>query len=182
VSRTPTKTELAGAYGTVIPDLVAPDLRVLLVGINPSLWSGWSGLHFGRPTNRLWITLYEAGFTDRKLHPEETKVLLAAGIGVTNLVNRATARADELADDEIRAGVPRLTATVERWRPRSVAVLGITAYRTAFRRPKAMIGPQPEDLAGVALWVLPNPSGLNAHYQQPALSGEYARLAAAVTP
>jgi TDG/mug DNA glycosylase family protein len=182
VSRTPTKAELAGAYGTVIPDLVAPDLRVLLVGINPSLWSGWSGLHFGRPANRLWITLHEAGFTDRKLHPEETKALLAAGIGVTNLVNRATARADELTDDEIRAGVPRLTATVGRWRPRSVAVLGITAYRTAFRRPKAMIGPQPEDLAGVPLWVLPNPSGLNAHYQQPALSGEYARLAAAVTP
>ena len=178
--RTPTKAELAGAYGTVIPDLVAADLRVLLVGINPSLWSGWSGLHFGRPTNRLWITLYEAGFTDRKLCPEETDALLAAGIGVTNLVNRATARADELTDDEIRAGVPRLTATVERWRPRSVAVLGITAYRTAFGRRRAVIGRQPEDLADAALWVLPNPSGLNAHYQQPALTAEYAKLAAAV--
>jgi len=178
--RNPTKAELAGAYGKVIPDLVAPGLRVLLVGINPSLWSGWSGLHFGRPSNRLWITLYEAGFTERRLHPEETDALLAAGIGVTNLVNRATARADELSDEEIRAGVPRLTATVGRCRPRSVAVLGITAYRTAFGRPKAVIGPQPEDLAGVPLWVLPNPSGLNAHYQQPALTAEYARLAAAV--
>jgi TDG/mug DNA glycosylase family protein len=181
VPRTPTKAELAGAYGKVIPDLVAPDLRVLLVGINPSLWSGWAALHFGRPTNRLWVTLHEAGLTDRKLRPEETDALLAAGIGVTNLVNRSTARADELTDDEIRAGVPRLTATVERWHPRSVAVLGITAYRTAFRRRKAVIGPQPEDLAGVPLWVLPNPSGLNAHYQQPALSEEYAKLAAAVS-
>jgi TDG/mug DNA glycosylase family protein len=178
--RNPTKAELAGAYGKVIPDLVASDLRVLLVGINPSLWSGWSGFHFGRPSNRLWITLHEAGFTDRKLHPEDTDALLTAGIGITNLVNRATARADELTDDEIRAGVPRLAATVQRWRPRSVAVLGITAYRTAFGRPKATIGPQPEDLAGAALWVLPNPSGLNAHYQQPALTAEYAKLAGAV--
>jgi double-stranded uracil-DNA glycosylase len=180
VPRTPTKAELAGAYGRVVPDLIREDLRVLLVGINPGLWSGWSGLHFGRPTNRLWVTLYEAGLTERKLHPEETEELLRAGIGITNFVNRATARADELTDDEIRAGVPRLTATVERWRPRAVAALGITAYRIAFRRPKAVIGPQPEDLAGVPLWVLPNPSGLNAHYQQPALTAEYARLAAAV--
>jgi TDG/mug DNA glycosylase family protein len=164
----------------VIPDLVREDLRVLLVGINPGLWSGWSGLHFGRPANRLWLTLYESGLTDRRLRPEQTDELLRAGIGVTNLVNRATARADELGDEEIRAGVPRLIATVQRWRPRSVAVLGISAYRVAFRRPKAVIGPQPEDLNGVPLWVLPNPSGLNAHYQQPALTEEYARLAAAV--
>lgn len=181
MGRSPTKAELAGAYGRVVPDLVRADLRVLLVGINPGLWSGWAGLHFGRPSNRLWVTLYEAGFTERKLRPEQTDELLRAGIGVTNLVNRATARADELGDEEIRAGVPRLTATVERWRPRSVAVLGITAYRIAFRRPKAVIGPQPEDLDGVPLWVLPNPSGLNAHYQQPALSEEYAKLAAAVS-
>ena len=178
--RNPTKAELQDSYGKEIPDLVGPDLRVLLVGINPGLWSGWSGLHFGRPANRLWITLYEAGFTERKLRPEETDALLGAGIGITNFVNRATARADELTDDEIRAGVPRLTATVERWRPRTVAVLGITAYRTAFRRPKTVIGAQPEDLAGVPLWVLPNPSGLNAHYQQPALTAEYAKLRAAI--
>jgi TDG/mug DNA glycosylase family protein len=178
--RNPTKAELADSYGKVIPDLVGPELRVLLVGINPSLWSGWSGFHFGRPSNRLWITLEQAGLTDCKLHPEDTDALLAAGIGITNLVNRATARADELTDDEIRAGVPRLEATVRRWHPRSVAILGITAYRTAFRRPKAVIGPQPEPLAGAALWVLPNPSGLNAHYQQPALSAEYAKLAGTV--
>jgi TDG/mug DNA glycosylase family protein len=180
VERKPTKAELAGAYGKVIPDLVAPDLRVLLVGINPSLWSGWSGLHFGRPSNRLWITLAEAGFTDGKLRPEQTDELVEAGIGITNLVNRATARADELSDGEIRAGVPRLEETVRTWRPRTVAVLGITAYRTAFARPKAVIGPQPEPIEGVPLWVLPNPSGLNAHYQQPRLSAEYAELATAV--
>jgi double-stranded uracil-DNA glycosylase len=177
VVRNPSKGELAGSYGRVIPDLVGPDLRVLLVGINPSLWSGWSGYHFGRPSNRLWVTLQQAGFTERRLHPEETDELLKAGIGITNLVNRATARADELTDEEIRAGVPRLEQTVRQWRPRSVAVLGITAYRTAFGRPKAVIGPQPEPIEGTPLWVLPNPSGLNAHYQQPALSAEYAELA-----
>jgi TDG/mug DNA glycosylase family protein len=178
--RNPTKAELAASYGKVIPDLVAADLRILLVGINPSLWSGWSGYHFGRPSNRLWLTLAQAELTERRLHPEETDDLVKAGIGITNLVARATARADELTDEEIRAGVPRLAATVRRWHPKSVAILGITAYRTAFGRPKAVIGPQPERLEGAALWVLPNPSGLNAHYQQPELTAEYAKLAAAV--
>jgi len=147
-----------------------------LVGINPSLWSGWSGLHFGRPSNRLWPTLHQSGLTPRRLRPEDTDELLAAGIGVTNLVNRATARADELTDAEIRASVPRLRETVRRWRPRHVAVLGVTAYRTAFDRPKATVGRQDETLERARLWVLPNPSGLKAHYQQPALSAEYAKL------
>jgi double-stranded uracil-DNA glycosylase len=172
----PTKGELAAAYGRAVPDLVGPGLRVLLVGINPSLWSGWSGFHFGRPSNRLWTTLHEAGFTERRLRPEDTEDLLAAGIGITNLVNRATARADELSDDEVRAALPRLTETVRTWRPRTVAVLGITAYRMAFGRPKATVGPQPERLQDADLWVLPNPSGLNAHYQQPALTEVYAQL------
>lgn len=176
----PTKEQLQDAYDRAVPDLVAPDLRVLLVGINPSLWSGWSGYHFGRPTNRLWATLHEAGFTQRRLKPEDTDELLAAGIGITNFVNRATARADELTDDEIRAGLPRLEATVERWAPRTVAVLGVTAYRTAFRRPKAQVGPQPEQLSSARLWVLPNPSGLNAHYQQADLNAVYGRLRAAL--
>jgi TDG/mug DNA glycosylase family protein len=178
--RTPTREELQAAYGREIPDLVAPDLRVLLVGINPSLWSGWSGVHFGRPSNRLWPTLHEAGLTPRRLVPEDTDELLDAGIGITNLVNRATARADELTDDEIRAGVPRLRETVRRWRPRNVAVLGVTAYRTAFGRRKATVGRQDETLEGARVWVLPNPSGLNAHYQQPGLTAEYAKLAAAI--
>ena len=177
-TRGPTRDELQAAYGRSVPDLVAPDLRVLLVGINPSLWTGWSGYHFGRPSNRLWPTLHEAGFTPRRLRPEDTAELLAFGIGITNLVNRATARADELSDDEIRAGVPRLEKTVAEWRPRSVAVLGVTAYRAAFGRLRARVGRQDETLDGIPLWVLPNPSGLNAHYQQPALTAEYARLAA----
>lgn len=173
----PTKEELAAAYGRSVPDLGGPGLRVLLVGINPSLWSGWSGYHFGRPSNRLWPTLHEAGLTPRRLAPEDTAELLAAGIGITNLVNRATARADELTDDEIRAGLPRLLDTVTRWTPPYIAVLGVTAYRTAFGRPRARVGPQDDTLAAVPLWVLPNPSGLNAHYQQPDLTAAYARLA-----
>ena len=159
---------------------MAPGLRVLLVGINPSLWSGWSGYHFGRPSNRLWTTLHEAGFTGRRLRPEDAAELLAAGVGVSNLVARATARADELADDEIRAGVPGLRELVRQWRPRAVAVLGVSAFRVAFARPKAVVGAQPESLEGSLLWVLPNPSGLNAHYQQPALTAEYAALRAAL--
>ena len=176
----PTKQQLADAYDRTLPDLVAPGLRVLLVGINPSLWSGWSGYHFGRPSNRLWTTLHESGLTPRRLAPEDTAELLAAGIGITNLVARATARADELADDEIRAGVPGLRELVRQWRPRAVAVLGVTAFRVAFARPKAVVGAQPESLEGSLLWVLPNPSGLTAHYQQLALTAEYAALRAAL--
>jgi TDG/mug DNA glycosylase family protein len=179
-SRRPTKQELAEAYGLTLPDLVGPGLRVLLVGINPSLWSGWSGRHFGRPSNRLWQTLYEAGLTPRRLQPEDSDDLLAAGIGITNLVARATARADELSDAEIRAGVPRLRELVARWRPTAVAVLGVSAYRVAFAQPKAVVGRQPETFEGSMLWVLPNPSGLNAHYQQPALSAEYGALRTAL--
>lgn len=176
----PTRADLTAAYGRTIPDLVAPDLRLLLVGINPSLWSAWSGHHFGRPSNRLWITLHESGLTPRRLGPADTDALLAAGIGVTNLVARATARADELAPDEIRAGRPRLEHTIARWKPRYVAVLGVTAYRIAFATPKAQVGDQHSTLAGAHLWALPNPSGLNAHYQQPALTAAYAELAQAI--
>src|ERR671932_2367960 len=156
----PTKQQLADSYGRTLPDLGAPGLHVLLVGINPSLWSGWSGHHFGRPSNRLWTTLHEAGLTARRLAPEDTDELLAAGIGITDLVARATARADELSDDEIRAGVRPLQALVREWRPGAVAVLGVSAYRVAFGRPKAVVGPQPESLERSLLWVLPNPSGL----------------------
>jgi TDG/mug DNA glycosylase family protein len=177
---TPGRGELAGAYGRSLPDLVGPGMRVLLVGINPSLWSGWSGFHFGRPSNRLWATLHESGLTDRRLRPEETDDLLAAGIGITNLVNRATARADELDRAEIRAGVPRLRALVRRWHPPHVAVLGVTAYRIAFDRPRASVGPQPEPFEDARMWVLPNPSGLNAHYQQTELTGAYAALRTAL--
>jgi TDG/mug DNA glycosylase family protein len=180
----PTRAELLDAYGAVIPDLVGPGMRVLLVGINPSLYSGWTGLHFARPGNRLWRTLHEAGYTERQLHPTETGAILAAGLGITNLVARATARADELRDDEVRAGVRPLRTLVRRRRragegPDHVAFLGVSAYRIAFDRPRARVGPQDEGLDGAHAWVLPNPSGLNAHYQQPALTAAYAELRAA---
>jgi TDG/mug DNA glycosylase family protein len=175
----PSKAELQAAYGATIPDLGGPLTDVLLVGINPSLWSGWAGLHFARPGNRLWRTLYEAGFTDRQLQPSETGAVEAAGLGVTNLVARATARADELNDAEIRAGVAPLAALVRAWRPSFVAFLGISTYRIAFAAPKAGVGPQPERFEGASVWALPNPSGLNAHYQQPALTAAYRELRAA---
>ena len=178
----PSRAQLQDAYGRVIPDLVGPGLRVLLVGINPSLFSGWSGTHFARPGNRLWRTLHEAGFTDRQLHPSDSAAIVAAGIGITNLVARATARADELSDDEVRAGVEPLRLLVRRCRPEVVAFLGISTYRVAFGRPRARVGRAPEVFEGAVVWVLPNPSGLNAHYQQPALTAAYAELRAALGP
>jgi TDG/mug DNA glycosylase family protein len=159
-----------------VPDLVRPGLRVLLCGVNPSLWSGWSGQHFGRPGNRLWPVLHGAGFTSRRLRPEETDELLAAGLGVTNLVARATARADELTAEEIRAGMPQLAATAARWQPGWVAVLGVSAWRLATGRRGAGLGPQPETSGGRPVWVLPNPSGLNAHYGLADLVRLYAEL------
>jgi TDG/mug DNA glycosylase family protein len=175
--RRPSRAELLASYGTTIPDLGRPGLGVLLVGINPSLWSGWAGRHFARPGNRLWRTLHEAGFTDRQLAPDDLAAIEAAGLGVTNLVARATARADELSNEEIAAGVEPLRALVRAWRPRFVAFLGISAYRVAFARPKAKIGEQDDSFEGARVWVLPNPSGINAHYQQPALTEAYAELA-----
>ena len=172
----PSRAELLTAYGAVIPDLVGPDVRVLLVGINPSLYSGRTGRHFARPGNRLWRTLHEAGFTDRLLRPEETEAILGAGLGITNLVARATARADELTDDEVRAGVGPLARLVSSLQVPFVAFLGVSTYRIAFGRPKARVGRQEERFEGATVWVLPNPSGLNAHYQQPALTAAYAEL------
>jgi TDG/mug DNA glycosylase family protein len=176
----PSREQLQAAYGVTVPDLAGPGMRVLLVGINPSLASGAVGHHFGRPSNRLWRTLHDAGFTDRLLHPSESAALLAAGVGVTNLVARSTARADELDDDEIRAGVAPLRALVQRWSPPWVAFLGLSSYRVAFRDPKAGVGRRPKSFAGAQVWLLPNPSGLNAHYQQPALTRAYAELARAM--
>jgi TDG/mug DNA glycosylase family protein len=175
----PTRAELLGAYGRTVPDLVGPGLRVLLCGINPSLESGFRRLHFATPGNRLWPTLYAAGWTPRRLDPSETAEVLAAGIGITNLVARATARADELTDDEVRAGLPQLAALAERWQPQWVAFLGMTAYRVATGRRKAVVGPQPEQLGGRPVWLLPNPSGLNASWQLPRLAAAYADLWAA---
>src|SRR5687767_2368989 len=165
----PSKAALQAAANKGIRDVVAPGLRVLFVGINPGLYSGATGYHFARPGNRFWPALHLAGLTERVLAPDEADALLAAGYGVTNLVARTTARADELTAEELRAGAERLARLAARIRPARVAVLGVTAYRTAFERPKAVVGPQPERLSGGELWVLPNPSGLNAHYQLPRL-------------
>lgn len=162
----PTRSDadLASA-GTAIPDLIGPGVRVLFCGINPGLRSASTGLHFARPGNRFWKVLHGAGFTDAVLDPLDQARLVDDGIGITNLVARSSARADEVSVEELRAGALHLAATARRWGPRAVAVLGVGAYRQAFRSPKAAVGPQPGGLAGAALWVLPNPSGLQAHYQ-----------------
>lgn len=178
--RKPTKHELAAAATETVPDLVGPDLRVLFVGINPGLYSAATGHHFARPGNRFWKALHGAGFTPRELSPHEEEDLLPRGLGVTNLVARATAVASELRDEEIRAGAAELASKVARLRPACVAFLGVGAYRTAYGRPGATIGEQPERLEGARVWVLPNPSGLNAHYQLPALIDLFADLKRAV--
>jgi len=176
VPSSPSRAELLAGYGTTLPDLVGPGLRVLLCGINPSLYSAVTGAHFGRPSNWLWETLHAAGFTARRLHPRETDELLAAGLGVTNLVARATARADELDAAELRAGVEPLEALVQRCSPAYVAFLGLSAYRIAYGRPRALVGRQPERIGPAGVWLLPNPSGLNAHYQLPDLAAAYGEL------
>lgn len=175
----PSRDELQAAYGRSVPDLVRPGLAVLLCGINPSLTSGALGLHFATPGNRLWPALHAAGWTDRLLRPHERAALLAAGIGITNLVNRATARADELTDDELRGGLPRLEALAERYRPRVVAFLGLSAYRVATGERTASVGPLDRRIGCARAWLLPNPSGLNASWQLPRLAEAYAELRAA---
>ena len=177
----PTPDELLAAAGRTIPDVIAPGLHVLFCGINPSLMSAARGHHFARPGNRFWPALHRSGFTDRQLHPSEQWELPAQGLGITNVVARATARADELSPAELIEGGRVLAGLVAGWRPRFLAVLGVTAYRTAFARPKAVIGRQPETVAGVALWVLPNPSGLNAHYTVDGLAKAFAGLLAEVS-
>lgn len=161
----PSRADLLAAKDRVIRDVIAPGLHVLFCGINPGLYSGATGHHFARPGNRFWPTLYQAGFTPRLLAPAEEQELLTLGYGITNLVPRTTATADELSPDELLAGRKRLEAKIKRYQPRVVAVLGIGAYRTAFQEPKAALGLQARSIANCALWVLPNPSGLNAHYQ-----------------
>jgi double-stranded uracil-DNA glycosylase len=172
----PTAAELRAAAGRAIPDVMRPGLDVVFVGINPGLYSGATGHHFARPGNRFWPTLHRAGLTPRQLAPDETAELLRLGIGITNLVNRTTATAAEVSPDELRAGGRRLRVAVARYRPRAVAVLGVAAYRLAFDRPSAEIGRQPERLSGSELWLLPNPSGLNAHYQLPRLVDLYRQI------
>ncbi len=172
----PTPDDLAAAGGKTIPDVLAPDLRVLFCGINPGLWSGATGCHFARPGNRFWPALFRSGFTPRLLRPDEQDELLELGLGITNVVPRTTAKAAELTAQELRDGGDALVARVRRYRPRILAVLGLGAYRTAFGRPRTTVGPQPETIGGTEVWVLPNPSGLNAHYTLDALAAEFRTL------
>lgn len=176
----PTRADLLAAQNKKVPDVIAPALRVLFCGINPGLYSGATGHHFARPGNRFWPTLHRAGFTPRLFHPSEERELLTHGYGITNLVTRATATADELSPEELVAGQRRLRSKVKRYQPQVVAILGISAYRTAFGQKTVSLGRQSEPLANTAVWVLPNPSGLNAHYQLADLAEHFRTLRIAV--
>lgn len=175
----PTPAELEAARARTIPDVIGDGLRVLFSGINPGLWSAATGHHFARPGNRFWPALHRSGFTPHRFRPEEQERLLDLDLGVTNVAPRATARADELTREELVAGGADLAAKVVRHRPRWLAVVGVTAYRTAFADPRAAVGPQAVTLGETRIWVLPNPSGLNAHWPADALAAEFARLRAA---
>jgi TDG/mug DNA glycosylase family protein len=166
----PSKEDLRDAVNRTTEDLIDYNLKILFCGINPGLWSGATGFHFARPGNRFWKVLHLAGFTDRILHPSEEHELLERGYGITSFCKRTTARADELRPEEFIEGGRLLIKKLEKYQPRHLAVLGITAFRAAFRQPKAKLGLQDEKIANVPVWVLPNPSGLNAHYQADALA------------
>ncbi|MGO8876542.1 MAG: G/U mismatch-specific DNA glycosylase [Acidimicrobiales bacterium] len=176
----PSRHDLEAAAGRRIPDVIALHLDVLFCGINPGLWSAAVGHHFARPGNRFWKVLQAAGFTPEVVAPEDDRRLLDLGLGVTNLVGRSSARAAELTPEELRRGGRRLVRTVRRWQPRFVAVVGTGAYRVAFGKPKAVVGEQAEAVGGARVWLLPNPSGLQAHYQFDDLVAAFASLRAAV--
>ncbi|TXS46186.1 G/U mismatch-specific DNA glycosylase [Streptomyces sp. uw30] len=171
-----TPEQLEAARDRLVPDVVADGLHVLFCGINPGLMTAATGHHFARPGNRFWPVLHLSGFTPRLLKPSEQGELLSYGLGITNVVARATARADELSAQEYREGGRLLATKVTRLRPRWLAVVGVTAYRAAFDDPKAQIGPQERTIGDTRLWVLPNPSGLNAHWTATTMAQEYGRL------
>jgi TDG/mug DNA glycosylase family protein len=181
-TRGPSREQLLRYEGRTIPDVIAPDLRVLFCGINPGLYTAWAGHHFARPGNRFWPALHRSGFTPRQLDPAEERELLPLGLGVTNVVARASASAAELSSTELRAGGAALRERVARFAPAYLAVLGVTAYRTAFHAPAAALGLQPETVGSTRIWVLPNPSGLNAHYQPDRLAQLFAELREAAIP
>ena len=180
-SRRPTRDELLAARGRSVPDVIGPGLKALFCGINPGLYSGAVGHHFARPGNRFWMVLHRAGFTERLLLPSEEDLLLEYGYGITNIVNRATAQANELSVEELREGAGLLERKVAEFHPKILAVLGIDAFRKAFGRLHAHIGRQDERKGETSLWVMPNPSGINASYQIEQLVRLFSELRAATT-
>ncbi|MBD3348969.1 MAG: G/U mismatch-specific DNA glycosylase [Candidatus Eisenbacteria bacterium] len=176
MDRKPTVEEVRAARGSRVPDVLRKGLDIVFCGINPGLYSGAVGAHFARPGNRFWRALSDSGLTDRVLGPRDEDELLSYGLGITNLVNRATAVAAELSDEELRRGRGVLKRKIGRYRPKFVAILGIGAYRAAFEDPDARPGPQDERLHGARVWLLPNPSGLNAHYQRDDLAKLFSEL------
>lgn len=166
----PTRDEISAAAGKFVADIIQPGLSILFCGINPGLYSAAIGHHFGRPGNRFWPALFGAGITPRLLSPYEEHELLVSGCGITNIVSRATASADEITQAELVAGRKELQRKVIEFQPRILAVLGVTAYRIAFQQPRAVAGQQKERIRETIIWLLPNPSGLNAHYQMESLS------------
>ena len=172
----PTREELERARTRRLPDVAGPGLRVLFSGINPGLYTAWAGHHFARPGNRFWPALHRSGFTPHLLAPHQQEELLALGLGITNVASRATARADELTRAEVVAGGRALRRKVRLLRPQWLAVVGVTAYRTAFARPAAVTGPQDTAIGGTRAWVLPNPSGLNALWTTPKLAQAFRDL------
>ncbi len=161
----PTKEQLAAAVGGSTPDILAPNLKVVFCGINPSAYSAVVGHHFARPGNRFWPSLYGGGFTPRLLHPSEDKTLPEFGLGITNVASRATVAAADLFEGELEQGAQQLREKIAQYRPQFLAVLGIGAFREGFKQPKAVLGLQDLRIGGTKIFVLPNPSGLNAHYK-----------------
>jgi len=172
----PTKEQLINAAGKTLPDVIAPNLKVLFCGINPGLYTAAVGHHFARPGNRFWPALYQSGFTPRLVSPFDERELLKLGIGISNIVPYATASAAELTREAYVAGGHALAKKIRRYRPRVVAILGVGAYRETFERPKAQVGEQVERIHEARVWVLPNPSGLNANYQLPELVKLFRKL------
>jgi TDG/mug DNA glycosylase family protein len=172
----PTREQILAAEGKTVRDVIAPNLRVLFCGINPGLYTAAVGHHFARPGNRFWPALFHAGFTDRLLSPFDENELLPQGYGITNVVARATASADELSREDMQKGGKTLRRKVIRYKPAILAVLGLGAFRSAFNEPKAQIGKQQTAIGSTILWVLPNPSGLNAHYQRKQLAALFSEV------
>lgn len=172
----PTKQQLIAAAGKTVPDVIAPNLKVLFCGINPGLYTAAVGHHFARPGNRFWPALYQSGFTNRLVSPFEERELLKSGLGITNVVAHATASASELTKEDFVKGGRALSAKIKKYKPRIVAILGVGAYRHAFGQSKTTVGEQPNRIHSARVWVLPNPSGLNANYQLPELVRLFVQL------